>query len=228
MPSRKAVGHLVACCLAALLLQGMLAKVEAGQATTFDYEVRRDGQVIGYNRVVARPIDAGTGLQITFDSELAVKFAFVTVYSFSHHRRELWRNGKMIQAVGRTDNDGDNQVFEIVAEADGYVRTINGHREALAPERLPLTFWNLKTLKGHHAFFSVSDDRLIDVTIDFRGLTDAPWWHGEGPLAHYVISGDEEREIWFDRENRLVRATFDSRGAEIEFRLSEASLAAAP
>ena len=103
------------------------------------------------------------------------------------------------------------------------MRTINGRAEALDPRRRPLVFWNTEALKGHGTFFSVSDQKLPNISFQFRGRERAPWWHGGKTLDRYTMTGDEQRELWYDEQGRLVRVKFQSGGADIEFLLQDAS-----
>ena len=189
----------------------------------YEYVVLRDGERIGYNRVVAAPSGDGLALELTFDSKLAVTFGPVTVFRYSHQRRESWQNGRLVHAAGRTNDDGTPYDVEVRAEGGAYVRTINGRAEVLGPERKPLVFWNTEALKGHNTFFSVSDGKLPDVSLEFLGHEPAPWWHGGKTLDHYRITGDEDRELWHDEQGRLVRVKFQSGRSDIEFLLQDSS-----
>jgi hypothetical protein len=216
--------------LAALLLAAnAVADSPAAQADHlghFDYKVLRNGEHIGYNRVEAKPMTDGAGLEMTYDLVLEVTFGFLTVYSYSHRRSEIWRDGKLVQSEGHTIKNGKDYVIEVEAVDDGYLRTVNGKREKLAPDWAPLTFWNLNELKDRHAFFSVADDQLEDLNIALEEVARPNWWQGSGRLAHYAMTGDKEKDLWFDEHNHLVRVAFRNRGALIEFCLETAPLAA--
>ncbi len=206
-----------------LLLIAMTLPAWAGLSSVYEYVVLRDGVQIGYNRVVAAPSGDGSNLELDFDSELAVKFGFLTVFRYSHQRREYWHNGRLIYAAGKTNDDGKHYDVEVRTEGGAYVRTVNGQAEALDPERQPLVFWNTEALNGHKTFFSVSDKKLPNVSFEFRGREQASWWHGGNTVDHYKMTGDEERELWYDEHGRLVRVKFQSGGADIEFILQDSS-----
>lgn len=209
--------------VAVLILVAATAPAWAVAPGVYEYAVLRDGERIGYNRVVAAPSGDGSALELTFDSKLAVKFGPVTVFRYSHQRRESWQNGRLVHAAGTTNDDGTSYDVEVRAEAGAYVRTINGRAEALDPRRRPLVFWNTEALKGHGTFFSVSDQKLPNISFQFRGRERAPWWHGGKTLDRYTMTGDEQRELWYDEQGRLVRVKFQSGGADIEFLLQDAS-----
>jgi len=198
----------------------------AEHAGHFDYEVLRDGQPIGYNRVLANPSADGSSLELTYDSQLEVKFGFLTVYSYSHQRRETWRDGKLMQSTGHTVKGGKDYVVEVEASDAGYTRTVNGNSEKLAENWVPLTFWNLDEFQDRHAFFSVADDGVADLDIALKEVARPTWWKGSGRLAHYAMTGDKEKDLWYDEQHHLVRVSFQNHGSLIEFCLETPPLAA--
>ncbi len=191
----------------------------ADQASQYDYAVLRNGKEIGHYRVVAKPRGDGGEVELTFDSEMTVKFGFLPVFTYAHERRELWRDGELVHAAGTTTEDGNRYTIEIRAVGGGYVRTINNRVEALELDRLPLALFDPKRLNGHTSYFSLSEDKLLDVSFEFGGREVVTWWNGGALLDHYKMTGDDERELWYDMKGQLVRAKLRRRNSEIEFLL---------
>ena len=203
-----------------LMLVVFAADTRAKEGGVFEYTVLRNGSPIGYNRVVVTPNPERNEVALSFDSELAVKLGFITVYRYTHQREEVWRDGRLVHAVGETNDNGENFEIEVRSEGGGYVRTVNDRVEALELDRRPLAVWDPSLVNGHTSFFSVSEDRLLDVSVEFGGRQRVEWADGEALVDHYKMTGDEERELWYGTDGVLVRAKFRSRGSDIEFVLN--------
>ena len=195
------------------------AAVHAEHAGLYEYTVMRNGRPIGTNRVVATPSADGQELELTFDTDLKVTFGPFTVFRYANQRRELWRDGRLVFATGTTNDDGTRYAIEIKAESGGFVRAVNGRVEALDPNRRPLALWDKNTLNGHTAYFSTAEDKLLNVSFEFGGRERVAWWQGGALVDHYKMTGDEERDLWYDTKGHLVRAKFRRRGSDIEFLL---------
>ncbi len=191
----------------------------ADQTGLYEYTVLRNGKPIGYSRVVADERPDGT-VELTFDSEMAVKFGFLTVFRYDHQREELWQDGRLVRAASTTNDDGRQYSIEVKSEGGGYVRKVNNRVEALELGRQPLALWDPKSLNGHTSYFSVSEDKLLDVSFEFGGRGRVPWLDGGALVDHYKMTGDEERELWYDTAGVLVRAKFRRRNSDIEFVLN--------
>ncbi len=192
----------------------------AEHAGLYEYTVLRNGKPIGTNRVMATPSADGQDVELTFDTDLKVKFGPFTTFRYAHQRRELWRDGRLVHAAGTTNDDGTLYDIEIKAKGGGYVRVVNDRVETLAPGRQPLALWDKTTLNGHTSYFSVSEDKLLNVSFEFGGRQRATWLDRSVTVDHYKMTGDEERELWYDMDGHLVRAKFRRQRSDIEFRLN--------
>ncbi len=58
------------------------------------------------------------------------------------------------------------------------------------------------------------------MSFEFGGRERVPWLDGGALVDHFKMTGDEERELWYDAQGHLVRAKFRRRGSDIEFLLN--------
>jgi hypothetical protein len=79
-----------------------------------------------------------------------------------------------------------------------------------------LAFWNKDTLK-HHAFFSAVEDKTLDASFQFVGQERITLGGQQLDVEHYRMVGDEERDLWFDSANRIVKVAFRRHGAQLEY-----------
>jgi hypothetical protein len=70
-------------------------------------------------------------------------------------------------------------------------------------------------------FASVIEDDILEVAFSYIGRETLTIAGLELQVDHYRMDGDEERDIWFDRDGQVARVTFPRDGAEIEYLRNE-------
>jgi hypothetical protein len=193
----------------------------AGRPAETAFTVLREGAPFGSHTVFFRRDGDSDIVDIAIDLE--VRFAFVTLFRYSHRNTEVWRDGRLVRLDAVTDDDGKRYRVSAEATADG-IRVQTPDRTYLAPaDTMPTSYWNrdivdrtslLNTQTGEP--MPVAVERLADET-----LTGAD---GAIPAARYrFVNRDNGRpfEVWYDRrDNRWVKLTFDARGSRIDYALA--------
>jgi hypothetical protein len=186
----------------------------AGAAELRAYSVLRDGDEIGEHRVAFE--SQGENLQVTVDTDLKVKLAFVTVFRFEHHRVERWSGGKLVSLEGKNHDDGDDYEITITAEGEGYRRTVNGKEELIAGPALPAVLWT-RDVVGHTRLISAVSDQVYQVETEALGRETVATGGGELEAEYYSMTGDLDRELWYDDSGVLLKVSFERRGSDIEY-----------
>lgn len=196
---------------AARILAALVAVVCSASAapaipnTPLVFAVIRDGSEIGTHELDFRNTD--NGMQVDITTKVAVKVAFITAYRFEHEGHEIWQGDRLIHLWSRTNDDGTKHVLEAVAHGSQLQVIGDGKEAAANPDIIPASLWNvgilrggaiLNTLDGSRMKVSVAD--LGPETINARGASVA--------ARHYKISGELEREVWYDSQNTLVKIHF--------------------
>ena len=203
----------------AVALQGRPVLSAVIPTGVLEFTVLRDGDEIGKDVLSFRKgKDAGT-LEVNVKTDIAVKMAFITVYRFTHRSREEWAHGRLVHIESTTDDDGTAHKMHADLAADGL--QVNGdQKHMVAPAGIvPASLWNhdivtsrtlLNTLTGKQMKIAVKDLGPESVKV-----------HGRPARArHFVVSGELERELWYDHNGSLVRARFKgSDGSEIVYAL---------
>ncbi len=197
---------------AALVLLSPWRAALAGHDGVFLYKVLRDGIEIGYHRVTLARRNGH--LEVAVAAEIEVKLAFITVYSFKHTRREVWADGHLLGVAAKTDDDGYTYEVQIEPNGEGYTRSLNGQVERLDRERRLLTYWD-KSIVDHKAFISAQDGSSVDVSFDSGGTQKLDWNGRQVEAAYYRMTGDVERELWYDRGGHVLKLRMLRDGAEI-------------
>lgn len=180
------------------------------------FTVLRDGAEIGEHRFAFRR--SGDELQVTVDTNLAVKVAFVTVFRFEHHRLERWSGDKLLSLEGRTNDDGTDYRLEIVAEGNGYTRTVNGKREHIDGPATVASVWTPVILTTGRLISAVAD-QVYQVSTEALGRETVNTGAGSLEGRHYRMTGDLERELWYDDAGNLLKVRFERRGSTVEYLL---------
>jgi len=207
--TRRSLG-LVACFT---LFLGLLAAAPPAAAETLVYEIQRDGEIIGEQRV---EID-GNRVEVT--QEIEVKALFIVLYSRSHRRSETWSEGRIVRLEATTDDDGEVYELLIEAEGEGYRRTVNGQTDSFGGDYGFAPDWNLKVADRPKALSAQTDEIYDPLVMERQGeaLFGLELPSGSYEAERWEASGAFERDLWYDSEGRLVMMVFESRGAKIEY-----------
>jgi hypothetical protein len=205
---------------AALLLALPLSSALATDAGEYTFTVLRDGTPIGAHRF-AFDRD-GERLEIEEETDIKVRFALIPVYHYQHARREVWENGRALSITGTTDNNGRKFDIAVRPNGAGYDRTVNGRTEHFDPSRTILAWWK-KDILQQRAFFSVMEDKIMDLAFEHVGKETLILGGQEVEVERYRMRGDEERDLWFDAAGDVAKVAFRSRGSDIEYRRNEAT-----
>lgn len=192
---------------------------EASQGE-YTFTVLRDGAPIGEHRF-AFDRD-GPRLEIEEETDIEVTFALIPVFHYQHERREVWENGRALSIAGTTDNNGRKLAITVRPDGAGYVRTVNGRSERFGPSRTILAWWK-KDILEQRSFFSVMEDKTMDLAFAYVGKETLVLGGQEVETDRYRMSGDKERDLWFDSAGDVAKMAFRSRGSDIEYLRNEAT-----
>jgi len=173
-----------------------------------EFSVLKDGNPIGHHQVdLSRN---GDEEDVTIQTNVVVKIALVPVYRFEHHDSEIWRNGQLVELHSQTNDDGTKHSLEAGA-ADGRINVLgDGAQSQAGTGIIPASLWNhdlvkqtllLNTLTGKQMKVQITD--LGDETIQSQGKAIQ--------AHHYQMSGELERELWYDPSNTLVQVRFKAK-----------------
>jgi hypothetical protein len=205
------------CAALALALAAPAALAE--DAGEYTFTVLKDGAPVGEHRF-AFDRD-GDRIEIEEATDIEVKLAMIPVYEFQHERREVWQNGRALAIDASTNDNGEQLAITVRPDGDGYVRTVNGRVDKFDDSTEILTYWR-PDLVEHHAFFSVIEDKTMEVSFEYVGKDVLKVDGQRMPVDHYRMTGDEERELWFDLEGHVAKVEFERRGSDIEYVRNEA------
>lgn len=157
----------------------------------------------------------GDDLIVETDVRVDVKVLFVTVYKRRARYREIWRENQLVSYDAWTDEAGDEYVTKVRLENNQMI--IDGVKSGLSVpiDTVSSHPWNANVV-DRDLLFGMKDGRLLKVNVEATGeeLIDI----GDKTIMaqKYVVSGDIERELWYDQHGRWLRWRLESRGKTVD------------
>lgn len=184
-----------------LIAQG----AQALQPGPLNFTVYRDGSEIGTHKIEIRRDGGDTRVHVATD--VAVKMAFITLYKFEHVGDEIWRNGQLVRIESKTDDDGTDKWLKGSLNGKGLEIKGSAKKYVADPAIIPASLWNPAIVKQAKLLNSL-DGSTMKVQTTFVGKETVKV-HGKAvPARHYSITGELERELWFDEDGTLVQVRF--------------------
>lgn len=139
-------------------------------------------------------------------------------YYFEADRKEVWRDGRLIAYEGFTNDDGET--FAVSAYADGNKLLINGPEGRIeAPGSIfPTHPWNPEILK-HDLLMNTKTGELKKVSITAVGEEPVKAGGRHVKARKFLMSGDLQRELWYDQNGICVQMRFSKGGDHITLTL---------
>ena len=201
---------------AGLLLAPPLARSAEAPPANLAFDVYRKGSKIGVHRITFVPKDGG--FQAQTEINLAVKIAFITVYTYQQIGHDEWRDGVLVGSEVSTNDDGKKTKLAI-DETNGRLtgNGANGQLNLQLGIMTDLSWWN----RGIVDVDKVLDSQLGEVgklTIQ-KGIAERIEVNGASIDAmRYRMASTKGREgdIWYAGQ-RWVKAICTTRGETLDY-----------
>jgi hypothetical protein len=165
------------------------------------FDILRDGNKIGTELV---EIDKdGNTTNIKFTTHISVVVMYIEVYRFDHSATETWTDGKFVSYKASTDDNGTKHDILANASEDKVDLDIDGKHSEGAPDLIPASWWS-RDFVNRTDMLDSETGRLISIKV--TDLGDEPLVQNGTTIQahHYKVSGDVNRDLWFDGD-ALVR-----------------------
>jgi hypothetical protein len=203
--------------IAALACAASAARAAPPATGRLDFAVIRGDEQIGRHEMLFR--HEGDALSVDVRTRVAVKVLFVTAYRFEHDGQELWRDGRLVRLDTKTDDDGAKHELHAKADGAGLEVSADGRKETLDPGILPASLWNEGVVRAGK-LLNTLDGRVMAVRVEDLGPETVSVHAKPVAARHYRISGELERDVWYDADSVLVQVRFHGKdGSEIVYQL---------
>lgn len=168
------------------------------------FDVTRDGNKIGVETVTIEK--DGDTTTIKFKTHVSVVVMFIQAYHFVHSAVETWTGGKFVSYKAVTDDNGKHFKIAAVAKDDQVLLDVNGTHSKLPGNMVFASLWS-KDFVDQTTL--LHPDSGVELSVKVKDLGVEPIkFHGEDIKAHhYQISGDLDRDVWF-QDDKVVRIQF--------------------
>ncbi|MDP7099323.1 MAG: DUF6134 family protein [Rhodospirillales bacterium] len=216
----RSISLLIALCTLALFPPGpagssMAATVPDGGV--LDYAVLREGDEIGSH--IMKFSNSGDVLEVDILTDVRVKLAFITLYRFWHKGWEQWRNGRLVKLISTTDDDGTDHKLQVFAEKKELAVFGDGAKTMARGEIIPASLWHMGMVRSpEDVVLNTLDGTKMAIKVDYMGEERVKGLDGPVLAKHFVITGELERELWYDKNQVLVKVRFKgSDGSDIQY-----------
>jgi hypothetical protein len=168
------------------------------------FDVTRDGNKIGVQTVTIEK--NGDTTTVKLKTHVSVVVMFIQAYHFVHSAVEKWTAGKFVSYKAVTDDNGKH--FDVVAAAkdDQIALDVNGAESKVPGHLVFASLWS-KDFVDQTTLLHPDSGVQLNVKVEDLGEEKIDF-HGQRIKAHhYQISGDLDREVWFQGD-KMVRLKF--------------------
>ena len=160
----------------------------------------------------------GEDLVVSVDNRITVDVLFFTAFRFEAKRREVWRDGRMIAYESDTHDDGTD--IRVSARVQGDKLVIEGPEGRVeAPAgTFPTHPWNQGVL-AQSFVMDTKTGTLLKVAASEVGRETIQAGGRAIETVKHQITGDQERELWFDEDGNWIQLRFYKDGDAITFTL---------
>jgi len=165
------------------------------------YDIIREGTKIGTNSVdVERRGDA---TQVKVSTKILVKVMLVEVYRFNQEATESWKGGRLVAFTSKTDDNGTNHNVSVTSGADKLDLVADGHHSDAPLTLRPASLWD-KGFSAQTELFDTANGKRMAIKTKDLGDEKIVANGVAHSTRHYKISGDFNRDVWFDGDT-LIR-----------------------
>jgi len=192
----------LACALLALPLYPAAADIAPTAIKTHQaYDIIREGAKIGTNMVDVER--RGDMAQVKIATKILVKVMFIDAYRFDHDESETWKAGQLMAFSSETDDNGTKHSVRVTPGTNKLEVVADGkHRDAPLNLR-PASLWD-KSFDAQTELLDPQTGKLLAVKIKDLGSEKLTVNGITHETHHYKISGDFNRDVWFDGDT-LIR-----------------------
>lgn len=183
-----------------------------GPAGRYTYVIKRDGDPIGQQSIELH-VD-GAAITVDTDTSIAVKFLGMTLYRMNQHIAESYVGLEMMSLQSHTDDDGENREVDLRRDGKMLNGTFNGEARSLYCDCMASTMWHAASV-AKNIIVEASRARLRQVAVKDLGVESLSLPSGLVQARHMVVSGELEREVWYDASGILVASEQKGRDGSV-------------
>ncbi|HXP98353.1 MAG TPA: DUF6134 family protein [Telmatospirillum sp.] len=196
--------------LAFVLLPGIAQATPSPAETHLDFTVLKNGSPIGHHWIDL--IRNGDNETVSIKTNILVRMAYVPVYRFEHTGSEVWQHGHLVSLRSQTNDDGEEHSLVVGAKNDHIEIDGDGLRSQADSGIIPASLWN-HDLVTQGVLLNTLTGKQMPVRVDTLGEEPVSAHGTETRALHYRVTGELQRDLWYDRSGTLVQVKFKAKDA---------------
>ena len=184
----------------------------------FIYTISRDGTPIGQQRMEF--VNDGEKLRVISHTELEVTLLGLSLFGFNQQVEEVREGETIMLLTSEADDDGTERKVNMTFQSDALTGEYNGDSRSVDPKLITSLFWKKPPL-GDIQLIDALRGRTRDVTVKDLGKETITLPIGRVEAQHYQLTGDWDRDLWYDSDGTLVAGELEKGGATIRQELQQ-------
>ena len=171
------------------------------------FDIVRNGSSIGTHTYRFDQYDGRTEVRIK--TEIDYRLLLIPIYRFEHESHEVWENGRLSLLESNTNENGTPVKLEVFRDED--LLMVMGEDGELHVDReiIPASLWNRMMLERNETLTTISGN-LKRFEVTYVGQEDVKIRGTMSPAQPFRLSGEFERDLWYDANDILVRVQFEA------------------
>ena len=177
------------------------------------YTITMGGQPIGTSEVIVEAEHDGH-ITLRNRTRIAIK-SLLFSYHYASSAHETWSGDRLISAEADTVENGVASHVVVRREADNVIVIVNVNKDErrLTGSVATASFWNLPRLPSTVlTFLDVETGMDFQAQAQFVKETEITINGSAVPCRLWRLSGDATTQLWFDRDDVLVRVEYQEQG----------------
>lgn len=173
------------------------------------YEITRKGKRLGFQTIEFEQLDNGD-VVANIHVELVLKLGPIPLFRYQHENRELWRDGRLIELISKTNNNGGD-VFTRLNLQDGELTGSGTKYKGDLQGVTHSTSYFDPNFVRQPLLVSSQDGRLLKTETQEIGRETLNLKIGQVEATRFRTTGKLKLDIWYTDAGRWVQTKF-SRG----------------
>ena len=130
-------------------------------------------------------------------------------YGLEHESHEVWENGRLSSLQSITNENGTPVKLQVFLDEDFLMVMSEDGEGHVDREIIPASLWNRMILERKETFSTISGN-LKRFEVTYVGQEDVEIQGTTSSAQHFRLSGEFERDLWYDANDILVRVQFEA------------------
>ena len=203
-------GKIRVLCAALFLALGLTGAASAAGVPAdgvLAFDIVRNGEAIGTHTY--RFDRSGGRTEVRIKTDINFRLFFIPVYRFEHESKEVWQDGRLDSLESNTNENGTPVKLQVHRDEDSLM--VYGEDGNLHVDReiIPASLWNRLVLDRSQTLTTISGN-VKKFEVEYVGETELEVRGQKVMTQHFRLTGEFERELWYDKDDVLVGVRFEA------------------